>query len=355
MNTRHFDALRPVCPACRQSDHESAVAISQIDVRHNDHIVEGILGCTNPACQHEFPIIDGIPILVPQLRQYVSDNLLAVVGRDDLSPDVQSIIGDCCGPGSQYDHLRQHLSSYCWNHYGVWDDREADSTHESSIQTVLAAAVDLAGPLTGPILDIGCSVGGTTFSLADQSSELVLGIDVNFSMLRVAANALRTGRLTYPRRECGIVYQRREVSLPFEQTDNVDFWACDILAPPFPRESFATTIALNTLDSVSSPAAMLSNCSALSNVGGKLILACPYDWTPAVTAVEQWIGGHSQRGARRGQSDKILVDLLTPGAHPSSIDGFQIAHESDDLKWKVRWHERGTIEYRLHLVVAERQ
>jgi hypothetical protein len=45
--------------------------------------------------------------------------------------------------------------------------------------------------------------------------------------------------------------------------------------------------------------------------------------------------------------------LLTPGAHPQAVDGLKIVAELPDLPWQVRIHDRSTIQYRVHAIVAK--
>ena len=63
------------------------------------HIIEGILHCQNADCLREFPIIDGIPLIIAHIREYIADNILAICGRRDLSEAIESMLGDCSGPG----------------------------------------------------------------------------------------------------------------------------------------------------------------------------------------------------------------------------------------------------------------
>jgi SAM-dependent methyltransferase len=205
----------------------------------------------------------------------------------------------------------------------------------------------------GPLVDVGCGVGRSTFELAQRFDDLVLGIDVNFSMLRLAADVLHTGTVRYPRRRVGLVYDRREFPAPFAKTDNVDFWVCDATSLPLPEGSFALASSLNVLDSVASPHDLLGCMARILKPGGKALIGCPYDWSAATTPLETWIGGHSQRGPYAGASEPLLRALLTPGGHPNSIAGLEIRHEVDGLTWRVRVHDRSTVEYRVHLVIAE--
>ena len=66
--------------------------------------------------------------------------------------------------------------------------------------------------------------------------------------------------------------------------------------------------------------------------GGDAIITTPYDWSDAATPLEQWLGGHSQRGGVQGDSAAMLRSLLTPGGHPQSVQG---------LPGKTRRHQVG--------------
>jgi hypothetical protein len=70
--------------------------------------------------------------------------------------------------------------------------------------------------------------------------------------------------------------------------------------------------------------------------------------------VENWLGGHSQRSKLAGAPDVILKAILTPGSHPWSVTGLKLIAERDRLEWKVRLHDRSTMRYETHLLVAER-
>ena len=87
--------------------------------------------------------------------------------------------------------------------------------------------------------------------------------------------------------------------------------------------------------------------------GGRAMLCTPYDWSTSATPLEGWIGGHSQRGPEGGAADVALRSLLTPGAHPASLGTLRLVAEAAALPWTVRVHERSTMLYGVHLVVAE--
>lgn len=319
-------------------------------------LLEGVLGCTNPACLREYPVLDGIPLLVSDIRAYVQTHLLALGWRDDLGEALESIVGDCCGPNSNFDTHRQHLSYYAWDHYADRDPLEVPGEpRPGATLRLLERGLELlpTSP-TGPILEIGCSVGRCAFTLAERWGQPVLGIDLNLAMLRLAARVLQCGRVKYPRRRVGLVYDRREFTVDFPQSDLVDFWACDALSLPFADASFGTVICLNVLDSIAAPLELLRSLARVLRAGGSALLACPYDWSPAATPVEAWLGGHSQRGPQRGASEPLLRALLTPGAHPEAIADLRMIAELNDVPWQVRLHDRATMTYRVHVVAVRK-
>lgn len=358
MLRRHFEALKPVCPRCRLQRQQDVPLLLQTAMREaGDTVHEGVLHCPDASCLLEYPIIDGIPLLLPNIRSYLSDNLNHLTARDDLSEPIETMLGDGAGPGTLFDATRQHLSTYAWDSYGDLDpeeERRADG-HEppGAIVRCLDAGVGLLSEdIAPPIIDIGCAVGRTTFELAARTEGLVLGIDVNFSMLKLASRVLHNRRVCYPRRRVGVVYDRRDFPVSFPGADKVDFWACDALALPFADDSFRFALGFNVLDCVTAPHALLKSVAQVLQDGGQTLLSTPYDWSQATTPMEAWLGGHSQRGPGAGAGEPLLRSLLTPGQHPQSLDNLKIAGEIEDFPWHARMHERSNVSYSVHLVAA---
>ena len=360
MRIRHFEALRPHCPVCgRDAQQVQPLQLSLVIRRTDEVILEGLLLCPNSSCQREYPIIDGIPMIIANLRGYLADNMAHLMARDDLSDTIESVLGDCAGPASSFDVTRHQLGSYARDHYGVHDADEPDvEPRPGSTARVLAAGLTLVGDNlneslpAGAIADLGCSVGGTTFDLAERTGRLVVGIDLNLSMLRLASSALHRGFVQYPRKRTGVVYDRRRVDVAFSQAGNVDFWACDVGALPFADGTFALTTSLNLIDCVQSPRDVLAEIARVLGAGGRSLLATPYDWSPNATPIEAWFGGHSQRSPNLGASEPVLRALLTPGAHPAALGSMALEAELNDVPWHVRLHDRSTVAYRLHLTIA---
>lgn len=357
MRCGHFEELQPVCPLCRTGrGEEIPLEISRKLREEGEHLIEGILQCTSGACLAEYPIIDGVPVLFPDSRTFVAESVYDWSARNDMSDEIENILGECAGPGSALDITRQHLSSYGQNHWGEFDpDDSDDGSRPGSIAQVLRsvrALPPLAEDTSAPALEAGCAVGRGSFELARSREGLVLGIDRHVPMLRLAARALRTGVVRYPRRRMGMIYDLREFSVPREGADRVDFWACDATALPFRANVFTEGVGLNLLDAVHAPVDLLRSFAHVLAPGAPLGLATPYDWSGGVTPPEAWIGGHSKRAPGAGAGEPVLRALLSPEQHPASIAGLRFGSETESAPWTLRLHDRSDSAYLLHLVKA---
>ncbi|MEM9056753.1 MAG: methyltransferase domain-containing protein [Pseudomonadota bacterium] len=327
-------------------------------VADGDEVVvrQGSLHCTGAGCQQEYPIIDGIPVLVANVREWIADNVAQLVQRDDLHPLINSMLGDCAGPGSVFDTMRQHVSIYAWDAYADLDPGEP-IVEGGARPGALVRCLEAGRALTGdapeaPVLDAGCAVGRSSFDLAAHTDGLVLGIDLHVPMLRLAQAALRDGRVRYPRRRVGLVYDERDFAVTFDGAERVDFWACDALNLPFKGATFGHAVGLNLIDCVPSPIELLHETRRCLRDGATALWSTPYDWSPAATPVQAWLGGHSQRGPDLGASEPMLRRLLTAGAHPQSVAGFELIGENAAVPWHTRLHERSIMSYAMHMVAA---
>ena len=364
MRLSHFAAFAPVCPVCRVGEHAHPLTLAAVMAGAAGEVTGGILHCSNPACQHEFPVVDGIPLIVPDLSRLLAERGVEFFTRDDLDPTLQGLLGDGLGPDSWFGVLRQTLSTYGWDAYADLDPEEvppvpgapapgaARRCLERLLALVGAAATDSEdGALA---LDLGCATGRTSFDLATASpGALVLGIDSSPALLRVAQQALR-GEVSYPRRRIGMVHDVRRFQVDLAGAERVDFWACDAQALPFRGETVALVSALNILDCVPEPRRLLAQIEAVLKPGGRALFATPYDWSTRATPVETWIGGHSQRAAHKGAAEPFLRQLLTPGSHPQSLNDLHIATEELNWPWTTRLHERSAVSYLAHLFTVEK-
>ncbi len=324
-----------------------------------DEVLSGILHCPAADCRHEYPIIDAIPVIVPDLPRVLVERASGLLLRQDLDPALESLLGDAIGPESWFDALRQVASTYGWDAYADLDPAEAhraSGPRPGAARRCLARLLELAPApaVMRRVLDLGCGAGRTGFDLAAQCPDaLVLGIDLDLGLLRLA-NAAARGGVSYPRRRIGLVYDRRRFEVALPGAERVDFWACDATALPFVPGVADLAVALNLLDCLPAPSRLLAGLAAAVRPGGRVLLATPYDWSTRATAPDHWIGGHSQRAAHAGAGEAFLRTLLTEGAHPQAAAGLTLLAEDADFPWQTRLHDRSAVTYQTHLLALER-
>ncbi len=360
MRRGHFEAFRPACPRCAGAGAGlHPLLLAGITDADGDDIVAGVLHCPAPPCRQEYPILDRVPVIVPDVARVLAERAPALLLRHDLDPALESLLGDAIGPDSWFDGLRQVASTYGWDGYADLDPQEAppgEGARPGAARRCLDRLLALAAPVDGVAraLDLGCAAGRTSFDLAARCPDaLVLGIDLDPGLLRMAHAAAR-GHVSYPRRRIGLVYDRRRFEVSLAGAERVDFWACDALALPFAPGAADVAAALNLLDCVPEPRRLLASLAACVRPGGRVLLATPYDWSTRATSPEHWVGGHSQRAPHAGAGETFLRTLLSEGAHPHAVAGLAILAEDADWPWRTRLHDRSAVLYRTHLLALAR-
>jgi SAM-dependent methyltransferase/uncharacterized protein YbaR (Trm112 family) len=346
----HLERLRPICPTCRAVGRQALPLILGTIARSEaEDILEGVLVCPNQECQREHPIIDGIAVVVPDLQSWASHQLDAVLRRDDLSSFMQSLLGDAAGPGSVLDRERTNLSAYARTHWGDLDPDEPLPAEATFVRLLDSALELLPDSPRGMWLDLGCSVGRGTLEMARRTGDLAVGVDLSFSMLRVAERARREGRAVFELRRVGLVFDRCDLTIADVPTEQLSYWCCDVGALPFADGQFDGALSLNVVDCVPSPLGHLLELGRVLRGGASALLSSPYDWSPNATPVAQWLGGHSQRSPRHGSSAAELRRAL------ASIDNaLVIKQERERVPWRVYVNERASMDYAVHLLHLER-
>lgn len=352
----HFKDLSPVCPHCRLSGRDVPLALNIVEAeREPGDIISGILGCSH--CGAEYPIIDGLPILVADLRRFIQDNLFYLLARSDLSPHLESLVGDAAGPDTSFDSVRKLLSSYVWDHWGEFDPQEKTSAPASARPGAVARGLTDVLSLAradlppGPIIDIGCAAGRTTHELTTRLGRRVLGVDMNVPLAQAARRAIFEGHVEYPRRRIGLAFDRRSFTVPKPPAGLADVWICDAAALPFAGGNFACALGMNVLDCLADPRGGLAELDRILAPEGEALLSIPFDWTAAATPVENWLGGHSQRGPHKGDAEAIIDLLLAEG--PMAAGKLRRKPQTIEIPWHVRLHERACMHYHAYGIAAD--
>ncbi len=333
MRLKHFQALTPICPAC--GARGEAHPLTLIDPRIADGDVRtGLLACPAPACGAAYPILQGAPILVADVAAWLTANLHLVLQGDVDHAGVADLVARAIGPDSAYAVIRQQAASYGYDHYG---DLDPASAHEDAppggVRRVASQLMALLPSPQGPALDIGCAAGRTSFDLADKTGTLVLGIDLNWPLLKIGRGVIDDGLARYPHRRNGNRYDQKALPADLDGGGHVDFWVADALNLPFADRAFGLAMALNLVDCVSSPSGAVREASRVLADEGGLILATPFDWSPHATPPAAW--------QEDGDLPGLVESAFAPAPCPLAPAGPPL-----DLAWKVRLHERSHMHYR---------
>jgi SAM-dependent methyltransferase len=163
--------------------------------------------------------------------------------------------------------------------------------------------------LNGIGLDIGCSIGTSTFEISKKQS-YVFGIDLSFSFILEARKIMR----------------RRKKR-------NMEFMVADATNLPFRPNFFNNIIGLNVIDRLDFNKLILAINSSLKE-NGKLILMDPY----------HFLDEYGKDKFDATQIRKILGKL-----------GYKINKGQSYLPWIVKMNDRTYLFYFVDFILAEKK
>lgn len=363
LKLKHVELFQPICPRCksqRPGDAQPLTLQVLSDLGEEGYVEEGLFQCPSAECGAVYPILGGIPFLMPQVQSFVNDNITTIMSDKKYAAPLMNLIGEFCNQGSQYETMRQHISCYAWDHYGLEDPSEVKqpSQHrpgnivrllEKGLELLKNSESSLDRDQQGLILDIGCGVGRTTWELANRTSRWTLGLDLHLPMLKMAHQVLRDKRVRYELRRTGLIYELKD--FPFEQegASHIDFWACDAMCLPFPDHSVDQCVALNVLDCVSAPSQVLREVANVTKDGSQSLFSTPYDWTAQVTPQSEWIGGTSHRSHLEGDARSTVLRFIEQYRAKFGPPTLELLADCAVFPWLVRLHERSFLHYDCHL------
>ena len=365
MKIHHFNQFKPICPNCSLQELGSFPLKLQIRTQANDIVEEGQLFCTN--CNMVYPILNGIPIIVSDPAVFIKQNLTHILWPHQQSFFFQQWIGENSGPTSSFEISRQYISTYGWSHYRDLDESDTEQNVSPSNLPQLAQSCSLffeqntnetdSGVLNDSnpikILDVGSAVGRLSIEMlrrykSNSHQALVLGIDMNFSMVALAQKIIREKRFEYAKRSIGMTYKWHSIDVSFEHMQQVDFWVADALCIPFEHRCIDHVMSCNVLDCVADPVLHLKELERIQSKRGLISLLCPYDWSGNINTSDKWIGGANQMGSLKGDTEATLRWLLSQKSPIATLRKCHIYKETPNIPWRIRLHDRSQMHYSIH-------
>jgi SAM-dependent methyltransferase/uncharacterized protein YbaR (Trm112 family) len=348
-----------ICPACRRRTERGRelFTLSLCEVVESDpqgEVEAGLLGCDNPACQKRYPIIAGIPILLPPAPAAISattgvalpgvggtvSGQLAALAA--LPPEIAALLAVDGPDDAALPRLLEHLSIYLDAH---WGDRATPPPAGPAAgwggRQILGAIAARAGAKVERAVELGCSVGRGLLELA-RGAELVVGVDLHLGALLAARRLLRGEPLRYARRVIGRHYAPARIEPPPGLGQRVALLCGDALDPPLVPQDFARVAACNLLDSVQSPAGLLSVMDGLCEPGGEILLMSPYAWQSGVVGETERIGGADPGAVLRAMLASGGIGLFAGLEAPYTLE------EDRELLWELRRDSRSAHSYLVH-------
>jgi len=162
-------------------------------------------------------------------------------------------------------------------------------------QRCVSAGVDVAAlPPRARALDLGCSVGRSTFELARHCTEVV-GIDYSQTFID-AANRMKTaGMHAAWRLDEGSATSLLDLKVdPGIDVNRVHFETGDAQCIREDIGQFDVVIACNLICRLPEPLRLLQRLSDLLKPDGQLLITTPFTWLEEYTPSANWLGDGAQ-------------------------------------------------------------
>ena len=184
----------------------------------------------------------------------------------------------------------EQISQYCEFHYGE-ENFGVKNFPKNSVELLKPY---LEGINKSKAMDLGCSVGRSTFELGKLFDE-VLGIDFSANFINVGVKLKKYDSLTFKVITEGDLFDEKTVSLKdfdLEDTkEKVAFMQGDACNLKDLYTGYDLIFCSNLIDRLYYPQKFLDDIPNRVNDGGLLVLLSPYTWLEDYTPKQNWLGG----------------------------------------------------------------
>lgn len=226
--------------------------------------------------------------------------------------------------GNEIYETDQLVSDYLFFHYAKNGDfMPWECGPQDALGFPQRTASYAAGRSYKRVLDLGCSVGRSSFELT-KYAEHVLGVDYSHAFIK-AASSLAWGEV--------IRVKRRVGEFVLAAPDNcfaskVNFEQGDAMDLSEDLGTFDLVHASNLLCRLPSPKQFLQTLPHLVNAGGRVILATPFSWLEEYTPRDEWPDGDSWAWLQRKMSDQFTLEQ-------EADEPFMIREHARKYQWCV--------------------
>lgn len=200
------------------------------------------------------------------------------------------------------------ISQYCEFHYAQ-EYFNVKNFPKNSIELLKPYLKDVKKKRA---LDLGCSVGRSSFELAKIFDE-VLGIDFSANFINVGVKLKKYDNLIYKIKVEGEIFEDKSVSLKDLGLDKVknrvEFMQGDACNLKSIYTSYDLIFCSNLIDRLYYPQKFLDDIPKRVNKGGLLVLLSPYTWLEEYTPKSNWLGGYYKHNKEVKTLDTLKQNL----------------------------------------------
>ena len=210
------------------------------------------------------------------------------------------------------------IAQYCEFHYGE---------ENFGVKNFCVNAVELLKPYISNIenkkaLDLGCSVGRSTYELANHFDDVV-GIDFSANFINVGVKLKKYETLSFNVKKEGDIFEEKSISLKDfnldEIKEKVSFMQGDACNLKDIYNGYDLIFCSNLIDRLYYPQKFLDDVPNRVNDNGLLVLLSPYTWLEEYTPKENWLGGYI----------KDNKEISTLDTLKDKLDGFELLDTID--------------------------
>jgi 5-histidylcysteine sulfoxide synthase/putative 4-mercaptohistidine N1-methyltranferase len=179
-------------------------------------------------------------------------------------------------------------------------------------------------------LDLGCSVGRSSFELA-KYSHYVKGIDLSARFIQVATLLQEKGQASYSIRKEGDIKSYKKAILDQDSlchVNKIKFMQGDACNLSDADKNMDLIFAGNLIDRLNNPIMFLENIHAYLVIGGHLAISSPYTWLEEYTKKSNWLGGIRNKNGDFIDTYQGIANILDKN--------FKIVGTSQDIPFVIR-------------------